>query len=245
MRDIEDYVEKYGKTGFEKYKVLYRRNKIIEIITERHPERILEIGCGLEPLFQYICNTKFTIVEPSKLFCDNVADLIQARDIYNVECKRGFFEDIAPSLSKEYDLIICSGLLHEVESPDRLIKSIADICNGDTVVHINVPNANSFHRLLGKEMGILQDVHEMSANNIDFQQNNVFDKNSLEKNVNDNGLQVIEFGGYFLKPFSHKQMYEMMQKRIVDEKVLDALYELGKRMPELCSEIYVNCIKNQ
>lgn len=242
MRDIEDYSEKYRKTGFEKYKVLYRRKKIIEIITERHPERILEIGCGMDPLFPYICNTKFTIVEPSQIFCDNAEGLIQARDIHNVECKKGFFEDIAPSLSKEYDLIICSSLLHEVESPGRLIKSIADVCNDGTVVHINVPNANSLHRLLGKEMGILQDAHEMSANNIDFQQNNVFDKNSLEKTVNDNGLQVIEFGGYFLKPFSHKQMYEMMQKKVVDEKVLDGLYELGKRMPELCSEIYVNCI---
>lgn len=241
MRDIEDYSEKYRKIEFEKYKVLYRRKKIVEVITERHAESILEIGCGMDPLFQYLCNTKFTIVEPSQLFCDNIENLIYRGGVNNVRYKRGFFEDIAPSLSKEYDLIICSSLLHEVESPDRIIKSIADICNSDTLVHINVPNANSLHRLLGKEMGILQDVHEMSENNIEFQQNINFDKSRLEKIVNENGLRIIEFGGYFLKPFSHKQMYRMMQMKVIDEKVLDGLFELGKHMPEICSEIYVNC----
>lgn len=243
MRDIRDYSEKYEKNGFEEYKVLYRRKKLIEMAAERHSEKILEIGCGLDPLFQYICDTEFTIVEPSPLFCDNVADLIRMGDVHNVECRCGFFEEIAPGLLKKYDLIICSSLLHEVENPDRLVKSIADTCNGDTIVHINVPNAYSLHRLLGSEMGILHEVHELTDNNMDFQQNHVFDKYSLENVVNENGLEVIESGGYFLKPFSHKQMYEMIQKEVIDEKVLDGLYELGKRMPEFCSEIYVNCRK--
>lgn len=43
------------------------------------------------------------------------------------------------------------------------------------------------------------------------------------------------------KPFSHKQMYAMVEKRIIDEAVMDGLYELGNHMPEYGSEIYVNC----
>ena len=243
MRDIEDYAEKYTENGFEEYKVLYRRKKLIEMIKGWRPKSILEIGCGMDPLFQYVDNAKFTIVELSQLFCDNAADLMRMRHIHNAECIQGYFEEIASGLSKEYDLIICSSLLHEVEKPGSLIKAIENTCNSDTIVHVNVPNAYSLHRLLGKEMGILDDVHEMSENNIDFQQNNVFDKYSLEKIVNENGLEVIESGGYFMKPFSHKQMNEMMQKKVIDEKVLDGLYELGKCMPEFCSEIYVNCKK--
>ena len=241
MRDIGDYTEKYRQTGFEQYKVLYRRKKILEMMEKWRPENVLEIGCGMDPLFQYVHNMEFTIVEPSRVFCDNVENLVQARDIYNVKCMHGFFEEVASDLSKEYDLVICSGLLHEVENPGRFIKSIVDICNSDTIVHINVPNASSLHRLLGKEMGILKDVHGMSKNNIDFQQSTVFDRYSLEKTVNENGLEIIESGGYFMKPFSHAQMYEMVQKRVINKEVLDGLFELGKRISEYGSEIYVNC----
>ena len=43
-----------------------------------------------------------------------------------------------------------------------------------------------------------------------------------------------------MKPFTHSQMYEMMCKSIIDEKVLDGLYEMTEYMPEMGSEIYVN-----
>ncbi len=46
--------------------------------------------------------------------------------------------------------IICSGLLHEVEEPDKMIRDIFRLCGRETIVHINVPNANSIHRLVAK-----------------------------------------------------------------------------------------------
>ena len=61
-------------------------------------------------------------------------------------------------------------------------------------------------------------------------------KNILE----DNGFEIINSGSYFVKPFTHSQMYEMMCKSIIDEKVLDGLYEMTEYMPEMGSEIYVN-----
>ena len=240
MRNIENYVEKYTKAGFEDYKVLYRRKKILEVIEKYHSKKILEIGCGMEPLFQYVDDAEFTIVEPSEVFCNNVTDLLHDGK-YNVKCIQGLFEEVAANLSKDYDLIICSSLLHEVEHPGRFIEAIAQTCCSDTVVHVNVPNANSMHCLLGKELGVLSDIHDMTENNKEFQQNNVFDKCKLEMIVNNYGLEVIESGSFFVKPFSHNQMYEMMQSAIIDEKVLDGLYRLAEYMPEYGSEIYVNC----
>lgn len=125
--------------------------------------------------------------------------------------------------------------------PDRLLGAIRQVCSKDTMVHINVPNANSMHRLLGMEMGLLDDVHDMSGNNVDFQQNNVFDSDNLRKMIEDNGFVVVEEGSFFVKPFSHKQMYAMVEKEIINETVLDGLYKLGDYMPDFGSEIYVNC----
>lgn len=239
MRDIADYANKYTEPGFEEYKVFYRRKKLMEIIEAYQPKRILEIGCGSEPLFQYVENVEFTVIEPSQIFYNHALEL--ARKNEKVTCINGFFEDITSELDHRYDMIICASLLHEVEQPDKLLDKIATLCNKDTVVHINVPNANSMHRLLGKEMGILANVHDKSENNKAFQQNNVFDIESLHNIVLKKGFEVIESGSYFLKPFSHAQMYEIIQKEILDEKVLEGLYQLGKHMPDFGSEIYVNC----
>lgn len=239
MRDIEDYSKKYSVVGFEEYKVLYRRKKILEIIEAYHPKNILEIGCGKEPLFLYVENTRFTVVEPSKEFYNNAVNLSSNKD--NIRCICNFFEEAAESLWDDYDMIICASLCHEVEQPDKLLQAIAQVCNEDTVVHICVPNANSMHRLLGKEMEILADIHDLSKNNKDFQQNNVFDANSLSDIVISNGFEIIESGSFFIKPFSHTQMYEMIQKEIINEEILDGLNALAKYMPEFGSEIYVNC----
>lgn len=238
MRNIVSYSERYDAQGFEKYKVIYRRKKILEVIEKYHPKNILEIGCGREPLCQYVKNASFTIVEPSLDFYNNAVNLCRGS---GHRCIQGFFEDIAPELPMDYDMVICASLLHEVEKPSALLDAVVKVCNKNTVVHINVPNANSIHRLLGKEMKILEDVHDMSENNRTLQQNSVFDRNSLSKIVINSGLEIMEEGSFFVKPFSHAQMYEMMQRDILNENVLDGLYVLGKYMPEFGSEIYVNC----
>lgn len=239
MRDIQNYAEKYDMPGFEEYKVYYRRRKILEFIEKYQPRNILEIGCGKEPLFEYVNDVAFTIVEPSETFYYNALELAGKRG--NVICYNGFFEDVAEKLTDKYDAVICAGLLHEVEEPERLVKAIYEICTPNTIIHINVPNANSLHRILGKEMGILKNVHDMTKGNIEFQQHTNFDRNSLNKIVENNGFKIIEQGALFVKPFSHEQMYTMLKNRIIDITTLEGLYKLGEYMPEFASEIYVNC----
>ena len=72
MRDIEDYSKKYIIPGFEKYKVIYRRRQLLEVIERYKPEKVLEIGCGKEPLFLYASDIHFTVVEPSDDFYENL-----------------------------------------------------------------------------------------------------------------------------------------------------------------------------
>lgn len=73
MRDIEDYTQKYLEPGFEVYQVKYRRKKVLEILHRYKPKHVLEIGCGMEPLFQYADweYQYWTVVEPSEVFVKN------------------------------------------------------------------------------------------------------------------------------------------------------------------------------
>ena len=52
-------------------------------------------------------------------------------------------------------------------------------------------------------------------------------------------FEIIDKGGYFIKPFSHSQMAKMLEYEIIDEKSLEGLYNL-KVLEEFSSEIFVN-----
>lgn len=141
------------------------------------------------------------------------------------------------------DYIIVGSLLHEVEKPEELLRSIYEICSDNTVVHINVPNANSIHRLLAKEMGIIKDVHELSELQIEMQRHNVFDLTQLCELVELWGFQVIGKGTYFPKLFSARQMKKILDAGIVDETIFDGLNKMIRYLPEFGSEIYVQVKK--
>lgn len=245
MRNIEDYTDKYLEDGFEKYQVEFRRKKILEIMKRLQPKNILEIGCGMEPIFMYLAADsydKIITVEASEVFFENANKL--SADNSKVACVNAFFEEWADGMEESFDFILCSGLLHELEDPDKMLEAIKLLCQNargkETIVHINVPNANSIHRLLAQKMGMIEDVHELSDRNRLFQQYSVFDTRSLAEKVEKHGFKIVERGSYFLKFFPHSMMMEMIENNIITYPILEGCYELSKIFQENGSEIYVN-----
>ena len=246
MRKIDKYIEEYKKSDFEEIQVSYRRKKVIEQLNLYPHKNILEVGCGFEPIFKYFDDFEtMTVVEPGIEFIENAKKLSQNKP--QIKFIQGFFENkIDELVLQNYDFIIVSGLLHELESPNILLDALKIVCTPNTVVHINVPNAYSVHRILAKEMGLIEDVTQKSATQIKLQQHSTFSIESLVKLVENHQFKIIDKGSYFIKPFTHQQMYNMLETKIVDFNVLDGLYKLTKYMPEYGSEIFVDCqIANQ
>ncbi|MEE9169240.1 MAG: hypothetical protein V3U73_05705, partial [bacterium] len=78
-----------------------------------------------------------------------------------------------------------------------------------------------------------------------FQRNTNFDLSSLKELVHSCQFTVLSDGSYFLKPFSNRQMLQLVDHEIVPETFLDALYTVVEnRLPELGAEIFVNVRKN-
>lgn len=248
MRNIEDYAKKYLEAGFEDYQVKYRRKKVMEILEKHQPERVLEIGCGMEPMFSY-ANWEYhlwTVVEPCGLFCENAKTT--ARSMGRDERVLIYDEEFPTTAIAEsnFDFILCSGLLHEVENEADFLRGIASACSRDTVVHVNVPNANSMHRVIARAGGVIEDVHDFSERNARLQQNRVFDMELLKTTLKNAGFSACDCGSYFVKPFTHGQMYEMVKGGVIGEKVLDGLYAISGMFQEYGSEIYVNAkLKSQ
>lgn len=243
-RDIRDYTKAYLRENyadFEEIMIRFRREKVLSALQNYRPKKILEVGCGMDSIANYYKNySSFTIVEPSTIFYDKAkSDLNEDK---KVKVINDFIETQISSLQKiNFDFIIISSLLHEVEKPKQFLTSILQLllppCR--CTLHINVPNAKSFHLLWAYESGLIQ-IGDLSATAKSLQQHTVFDIDSLCALVKEVGLEVIESGSYFIKPFNHFKMSRLLKNQILDETLLRGLDKMIKHIPHLGAEIFVN-----
>lgn len=244
MRDIEDYYRCYEGNkddSFEKILVQYRRQLVLDIVEKHIHKSVLEIGCGEIPLFADINDFEdMYVVEPANDFYHNALSLANGHD--NIHIINDFY--VKGIINQSFDFIVCSGLLHEVEEPKDLLYAIKDNMNDDTIVHINVPNAESFHRILALKMGIIDDITHMSKRNILLQQNSVFTMETLCELCQSVGLKVIDSGSLLVKPFTHDQMMVLINTGKFDG-VIDGLARMTEVYQNMGCEIWVNCKKNE
>ncbi len=245
MRDIKDYTEKYQEEPFEDTMVSIRKKTVIEQCNKYPHANILEIGCGVKPFFlDFPDFENMVIAEPGESFVQVARELAEELpNGKNIKIVQGFLEDCVgeiKALGVEFDFIILSSVLHELDNPQKMLQAIKELCSSKTVVHINVPNANSVHRLIAKELGMIKDVHEQSAQMQKMQRRRTYDKNLLHAEVTKAGFKVRDAGSYFIKPFTHGQMQQCLDKGIINDEVLLGLEKLIKYMPEYGAGIYVN-----
>jgi len=244
---INQYQDTYlNQYGFEAQMVKYRRRLVLEKLSAIKPETVVEVGCGAELLYQHYIQAggaveQWVIVEPGSEFYG----IASKSGLPNLSVIQGFFEEvilqIKAILPTPPDLIIISGVLHEVASPRELLRAAQSIMGEQSVLHVNVPNATSLHRMLAKSMGLINDVKDLSTRNLELLQHRVYDAASLREDLEATGLAVVNGGGYLVKPFTHEQMQTISPQ--LGEAVLDGLYQMGKDHPELASEIYLEARK--
>ena len=240
-RDINKYWEKYKEIyGFEELMKVYRERKALEFLNTQKASNVLDIGSGLTPLFPKYDNfNKYVIVEPGKDAYENSLSL--SKELDNVYCIQDYFENSFDKLKNyKFDCILATGVLHVTETPSLFLKTIGKLSHKETSIYLCVPNANSLHRVLAKEMGIIQNIYARSQRNEAEQQNGVFDKNSLMSIIKDNlpEADIIECESFFIKPFTHDQMMQCLNTKIIDNKVIEGFYKISSLFPEYGSELY-------
>lgn len=245
-RNISDYNHLYNSLPFEDSMVEIRKRVVLDILRKNKPSRILEIGCGNSSIFNdYGDYEQITVIEPSADFFSKLkhdANRFPEKDIF---CINDFFSS---SLLQSYDIpaldiILISGLLHEIEDPVQMLRDAAALCSEKTIIHINVPNADSIHRLIALETGMLKSVKDKSPLQIKLQQHHTFDMKSLKDIAASCGLQVTDEGSYFIKPFTHAQMQFLLDSPLFGPKIIEGLEKISKYLPQFGTEIFLNLKK--
>lgn len=244
MSDVKRYADEYRKhydaRSFELHLIAARRTQVLHSLHAYPHAHIVEVGCGLDPLFPYVDDyATFTVVEPSPDFARHATALAAARP--NVTVIQAPFEDAAADFppGRPVEFIVVSSLLHEVPDPARLLGAVHRVSGPATTTHINVPNVRSFHRLLALEMGLIDDVFQQSATEARFQRHTRFDRTALTALVETAGFRVLSFGTYFVKPFTNDQMDQILAQGIVDPRVIGGLERMIRYLPDFGSEMYV------
>jgi ubiquinone/menaquinone biosynthesis C-methylase UbiE len=239
-RDLESYEREYADSGFEVVQARLRKRMLVELLERERPQRVLEVGCGADTIANHWPpGSELVIVEPAVGF----AAMARAAttSMPQVEVMEATLEQAAPALAhRTFDMVLVSGLLHEVADCDQLLDSVHRICSPGTLVHVNVPNARSIHRLLGLEMGVIEDVTQLSAMQLKLQQFRTFTLESLTELVTARNFSVVDSGSYFVKPFTHGQMEWLQKAGFLTPEMLDGLWGLARHLPAHGSEIYLN-----
>ena len=156
-RDIDRYQKDYcdKSYSFEEVLAKYRKKKILEVLDQKRPKRVLEIGCGTDSILNYYQEyEQGVIVEPSEFFAS-----VAVRKNERITVYQDFIENKIDELKKTpFDFILFSSLLHELSTPDEVMNQIVSLLSPDTVLHINVPNSRSFHLLWAYEAGIITKI---------------------------------------------------------------------------------------
>lgn len=235
------YVEDYG---FEAVCALARQRRNLRFLEERRPETILEVGAGKIllaglPGARALPFRTWAIVEPARQFAAAVREEVAGDRRFAVveeylEGLRGTLDAISPP---GFDAVIVSGLVHETAMPEVLLATAMSHLKSGGRMLVSAPNAQSFHRLLAVESGLIASPYELSALDRQLGHVKVYDRASLEKLIMEAGLTDLSFDGYLFKPFTNAQMQNIVQA--TGPAVVEGLMALGVRFPEHAAEICV------
>lgn len=140
-------------------------------------DRILDVGGGTGDVWDHYMGPRggidpfkpeINLIEPN----DKYRDIVVSKGICNL-----VFTNMDHSIIKvsEYDLVTIFGVLEHVDEPQHFLS---DYYGAERIL-VTVPNAYSFHRVVGVEMGLLENVHELGPSDLAIGHKRVYEAKTL------------------------------------------------------------------
>ncbi len=241
-RDFEQYLRNYLQLPFEKTFEIYRHKKIIELITSSNIEKmksLLEIGPGLNPIFSSL--KEFETVHA----LEPIIDFYQSnKRTFSKKQSVQFFnltlEEFYNTSSKRdsYDLIILSSVLHEIPNYAQALEQCFTMLSNQGKIVIVVPNNRSLHRLIGEQKGVHPRGESLTKTEITMQQSVSFSVESIKVELEKAGFKTISVNTEFLKIFPHDVMQDLLDKKILNEQILEFFAVSSQLLPDYGAEIF-------
>ena len=142
-----------------------------------------------------------------------------------------------------HDVIYFSHSLEHIEDDQKLLELIFTQMKKGAILITVVPNGRSLSRKIAVKMGIVKSELAVTEFEKSIGHCRTYDMHSFKELFTSFKFSQLEFGGIMPKIFSNNQFDQCLDNEIIDDKFLDALFELSDELPEICSSIYTICTK--
>lgn len=150
-----------------------------------------------------------------------------------VEIVEALFEEF--DTEELFDCIVMGFVLEHVESPYEILCKFKKFLVPGGRCFIAVPNAESLHRRIGKEAGLLGDIMTLGEGDVSLGHRRLFTVATIGSEIEKCGYRLLSVEGIFLKPFSTAQLQSLQ----LAPNVLQALCAIGVGYPELSCALLV------
>lgn len=188
---------------------------------------LLELGLGhgyTSRIFAQACE-RHVIVDGAS---DVIDQFLQNTPGFAGEIVQAYFEDYTPA--EQFDIIVMGFILEHVDEPDLILDRYRQYLKPGGKLYIAVPNGKSMNRRLGLELGLIDDIYSLNANDIALGHQRQYCRDTLTAAVMRAGYRITHEEGIYLKPLPLAVL-----KTLDDfDANLQAMLQVGIDFPDLC-----------
>jgi SAM-dependent methyltransferase len=192
-------------------------------------DRVLELGCATGLMTAHLAEmgARVTGVDRSGAYLARARARLGDRATFvEAVLDAPGWEDL---VGDGFDHVLLCNLVHELPDPVGLLRRVADVLGPAGLVHLSLQNPDSIHRLVAVEMGLIEDVREVSARGERFGTLGLWGADDLAHLAREAGLGVVGWEGVMLKPLPNGMMAEL------PPEVLDGFERAARHLPAHCA----------
>lgn len=192
-----------------------------------HATSLLELGLGhgyTARLFARTCD-RHVVVDGASVVIEQFR---QNTPNFRGEIIESYFEDYMPDAP--FDVIVMGFVLEHVDDPDLILERYRAFLAPGGKLYVAVPNAKSMNRRLGLELGLIDDIYSLNANDIALGHQRQYCRDTLTAAVTRAGYRITHEEGIYLKPLPLGVL------KTLDDFTgnLQAMLKVGVGFPDLC-----------
>jgi len=231
---IESYASNYITSNDSSQQRLIRELEIRTFKPYINKGRALELGCEIGYMSELIASLvdHLDIVDGSEEFIKQT----KKRNIPNTDYFCSLFEEFKPK--NQYDSIFASHILEHLFDVPAVLKMVKKALAPQGCFIVAVPNARALSRQLARHMGLIDSLYELTPNDLRGGHRRVYDRVSLNRELESAGFVIIAQGGILFKFLADFQMDKLIDSGILGEEQCEGLYNLGHEYPDMCADIY-------
>lgn len=208
-----------------------------ELILNWYPERtimkfgscssLLELGVGhgyTAKIFNSVSD-RHVIVEGSQ----RVIDMFNERNPdFSGEIILSYFENF--DTEERFDVVVMGFVLEHVDDPGLILDRFRRFLKPNGRLFASVPNAKSLNRRIGLELGKIDDIYSLNANDLALGHKRQYCRETFKNELQEHGYRVVSEEGIYLKPLP----LGVLQSLDDFEGNLQAMLRVGIEFPDLC-----------